>query len=60
MSLKLVKKEVIDDEDCRLMDSDWISPEEQLAIINKTVAFYTSGTMTKRISSLKMISLRLF
>ena len=27
-----------DDEDCRLMDPDWISPEEQLAIINKTVA----------------------
>lgn len=27
-----------DDEDCKLMDPDWISPEEQLAIINKTVA----------------------
>lgn len=27
-----------DDEDCRLMDPDWISPEEQLTIINKVVA----------------------
>lgn len=27
-----------DDEDCRLMDPSWISPEEQLDIINKRVA----------------------
>ena len=27
-----------DDSDCKLMDPDWISPEEQIAIINKTVS----------------------
>lgn len=26
-----------DDEDCKLMDPNWISPEEQISIINKTV-----------------------
>ena len=26
-----------DDDDCKLMGSDWITPEEQVAIINKTV-----------------------
>lgn len=27
-----------DDDDCKLMDPDWISPEEQISIINKSVA----------------------
>ena len=27
-----------DDADCKLMDPTWISPEEQLAIINKRIA----------------------
>ena len=27
-----------DDEDCRLMDPNWISPEEQLTIINNEVS----------------------
>ena len=27
-----------DDADCKLMDPSWISPEDQLAIINKIVA----------------------
>ena len=26
------------DSDCKLMDPDWISPEEQIASINKTVS----------------------
>ena len=26
-----------DDEDCKLMSSDWITPQEQLEIINKMV-----------------------
>lgn len=26
------------DDDCKLMDPDWISPEEQISIINKSVA----------------------
>ena len=28
----------LDDEDCRLMDPDWISPEEQIRIINSIAA----------------------
>lgn len=30
----------LDDENCKLMDKNWISPEEQIKIINKTVHKY--------------------
>ena len=36
-----------DDEDCKLMDPDWISPEEQLAIINKTDPERITGVLAE-------------
>lgn len=32
-----------DDEDCKLMDSNWISTEKQIAIINNNVENYKEG-----------------
>ena len=36
-SIYIISDTHFDDEDCLLMDKDWISPEEQLSIINKLV-----------------------
>ena len=37
-SIYIISDPHFDDADCKLMDPTWISPEEQLAIINKRAA----------------------
>lgn len=41
-----------DDFDCRLMDPTWITPREQIDIINKTVMKNDRGTKSRHYPSL--------